>query len=258
MTRPSAGAMTAIRPKVACSRSADAVPASMTMSAGFSRNTRNPPAKRSTDARPKSASASSPPPSNMSEASSALLTTSPLRWASSSRRCVGSSVRCASSRSSANRSDSEEAHLLGEEIEEFGHHHADHQHQEDETGEDVERHGEEEHLQLRHQAREHAERRIDDQAEDEEGCGELQAERESAGRKGQGELRHVAGRQRLGRRQQAVAAGNRAERQMMQARFEHEKRAYQREEGRDHRALRALAGIEGLGESETGLRGDQE
>ena len=44
---------------------------------------------------------------------------------------------------------------------------------------------------------------------------------------------------------------------MMQAGLEDQQRADQREEGRDHGALGALAGIEGLREGEAGLGGDQ-
>ena len=45
---------------------------------------------------------------------------------------------------------------------------------------------------------------------------------------------------------------------MVQPGLEHQQRADQREEGRDHGALHALAGIEGLREGKAGLGGDQE
>src|SRR5271170_3750544 len=103
---------------------------------------------------------------------SALLTTSPRRIASSSRFGVGSSVRSLASRSSAMEERSavrhERVHHAAGVIEEEAHHGAEYQHQEEKAEQDRQRQRDEEYLHLRHEPRQHAESDVEQKPEDQE------------------------------------------------------------------------------------------
>src|SRR5262249_55300385 len=140
-----------------------------------------------------------------------LLTTSPRSSASSSRFWVGSSECSVSSWASAigphktSRIGRELAQRAFDRTEEDAHHGADHQDQNEKADDDRGRQADEEHLHLRHQAREHAEPEVEQEAEHDERCRELNADLEGKrdGRGGVGG--DVAQKRNLARLEQGVA-----------------------------------------------------